>query len=56
MIAIVGAHNAPITAQRHAQKMAAELGQHGLLSYMAWPVVLTLLPIAVLYRLAPLAL
>ena len=29
MIAIVGARNASITAQRHAQKMAAELGQNG---------------------------
>jgi len=29
MIAIVGARNASINAQRHAQKMAAELGQNG---------------------------
>ena len=29
MIAIVGARNASINAQRHAQKMAAELGQSG---------------------------
>ena len=29
MIAIVGERNASINAQRHAQKMAAELGQNG---------------------------
>ena len=56
MIAIVGARNASINAQRHAEKWPLNLVKMGILSYLAWPVALTLLPIAALYRPAPLAL